>query len=178
MKEAPVRSGAIEEAQMPTTFAVTTFALLTTLNNAGQLALPDKSELPPGILGPVFWSEQACNWARGRADHPEKFVCAVFTGPKSTPWVYVAPGSVIPTAEPEPPPPERKSSLTPKGESEAEPSKKALDDIQVSKPDKLGDTDKPPVPEQAPKPKRVAQQPRYEQQAMFTGNPFSALFNW
>jgi hypothetical protein len=36
----------------------------------------------------------------------------------------------------------------------------------------------PKAAEQAPKPKRVAQQPRQEQQAMLNGNPFSGLFNW
>jgi hypothetical protein len=76
----------------------------------------------------------------------------------------VSPGPVEPQAKPEvPPPPERKSSLTPKGESEAEPL--------PPKPDASTDT-----PKETPKPKRVAQ--RHDRQAMFEGNPFGALFNW
>ena len=67
------------------------------------------------------------------------------------------PSEVSPEAVPQVVPPERKS--------EAEPSKK--DDIQVSEP-----------PKETPKPRKVAQQPRYERQAMFEGNPFNALFNW
>ena len=49
---------------MPTTSLVTTFAVLTTLNNAGQLAPPDKAELPPGTVGTIFWDEQTCMLAR------------------------------------------------------------------------------------------------------------------
>jgi hypothetical protein len=61
------------------------------------------------------------------------------------------------------------------------PSKKALDDIQVSKPDKT--SAEPTETKEAPKPKKVAQRPRYERQAMagareamFEDNPFAAPF--
>jgi hypothetical protein len=160
---------------MSTPFAVTVFYLLTVTNNAGQLAPITNAELPAPFTSPMSWSEGQCIIMRGKMAQPEKSVCQVFRSAPSTSWTYVPPGSVIPSevspgpvepapqAKPEvPSPPERKSSLTPKGESEAEPL-----------PPKPGATD---TPKETPKPKRVAQ--RHDRQAMFEGNPFCTLFNW
>jgi hypothetical protein len=141
---------------MPTSFAITTFFVIVSLNNAGQLAPVDKSELPaPYNIGPIHFSEGSCLMVRGKMEHPEKYLCQVFTSPAETKLTYQASGFVMPveaSPPPAPPPPERKS--------EAEPSKK--DDIQV----------------EAPKPKKVAQQPRQTKTAMFDGNPLTSLFSW
>ena len=160
---------------MPTTSLVTTFAVLTTLNNAGQLAPPDKAELPPGTVGTIFWDEQTCMLARGRADHPEKYFCQVFTSPKTTQWTYVAPGSA-----PMPATPADRGQIAP----EISPGGARDSGIGNSNHSSADPTDKPPEI-QAPKPKRVAdaaravaQRPRHDQQAMFAGNPLNGLFNW
>ena len=105
--------------------------------------------------------EPYCLWLRGKMEHPEKYVCQVFTSPAETKLTFQTSGFVMPVEAPSPPPPP-----PPERKSKAEPSKK--DDIQVSEP-----------PKETPKPRKVAQQqPRYERQAMFDGNPFSGLFNW
>ena len=165
---------------MPTPFAVTVFYVIVGLNNAGQLAPVDKSELPaPYNAGPIHFSEGACLMTRGKMEHPEKYFCQVFTSPKTTQWVYVPPGAV-PAADP------------PEGDRTGlEASKKALDDVRVG-PTKLETKDAPkpdasadPTPREIAKPKRVAQQPRHDQQAMaggrqapFEGNPFTGFFSW
>jgi hypothetical protein len=75
---------------MPTPFVSTVFVVLTTLNNAGQLAPVDPKTitLPPPYTGVMFWSEQQCMYVRGRIEHPEKYVCQVFRGPKEIDWEF------------------------------------------------------------------------------------------
>jgi hypothetical protein len=93
---------------MPTNFVVTTFVVLTTLNNAGQLAPVDKAELPAGSAGPIAWNEAQCMLLRGKMSHPEKYVCQPFASAKSTQWTYQPPGSEVAPSEPPPellPPP-------------------------------------------------------------------------
>ena len=100
---------------------------------------------------------------------PEKYVCQVFRSAPSTSWTYVPPGSVMPSevspspVEPQAKPEERKSEAVP------------------PKPDASAD----PTPKEIAKPKRVAQQPRHDQQAMvegrqtmFEGNPLTGFFSW
>jgi hypothetical protein len=159
---------------MPTTFVYTTFAVITVLNGAGQLAPVDKADLPAGTAGPILFTEAQCNFVRGKMANPEKYVCQVFTSPTETKLVYTAPGFTMPAAtEPQQPsPPERKSEAQPAPPKPAEIESKK-NDVQVGKL-----TPEVKEPEQAPKPKRVAQRPRYEQQAMFEGNPFTGFFSW
>jgi hypothetical protein len=71
---------------MATPFVSTVFVVLTTLNNAGQLAPVDKSELPSPYTGAMFWSVEQCMYVRGRMPNPAKYVCQEFRGPKSTSW--------------------------------------------------------------------------------------------
>ena len=63
-----------------------------------------------------------------------------------------------------------------------------MDHANVTVPERKSDAQPPAKPAEIeskdsprsdePKPKRVAQRPRYERQAMFEGNPLSGLFNW
>jgi hypothetical protein len=163
---------------MPTPFVTTTFAVLTMLNSAGQLAPVDKALLPAGINGPIQFNAEACAMLRGKMENPEKYVCQIFTSPGEINLTYQAPGFVKDAEKkteltPEPPKPEpAKESPRSKLGSEAIESKK--NGVQVGK------LTAPEVkePEQAPKPKRVAQRPRRDEQAMFEGNPLAMLFNW
>jgi hypothetical protein len=66
---------------MPTPFVMTTFALLTTLNGAGELAPVDKALLPPGVNGPITWNMEACRYLRGRM--PDGNTYAKFSRPPS-----------------------------------------------------------------------------------------------
>jgi hypothetical protein len=129
--------------------------------------------LPAGTAGPILFTEAQCTFVRGKMANPEKYVCQVFTSPTETKLVYTAPGFVMPTEEHQAtPPPERKSSLTPEP-PKPEPAKEIeskKNGVQVGKLES--------VKEQAPKPKKVAQQPRHDQEAMLDGNPFTALFRW
>jgi hypothetical protein len=163
---------------MPTTFVYTTFAVITVLNGAGQLAPVDKADLPAGTAGPILFTEAQCNFVRGKMANPEKYVCQVFTSPAETQLVWTAPGFVMPAAAS---PAGRQGFLTPK----------ALDDVKVG-PSKLEERDKPeavapakeieskapPVDITPPKQKKVAQQPHYQRQAMFEGNPLTGFFSW
>jgi hypothetical protein len=150
---------------VPTQFVTTTFAVLTALNNAGQLAPVDKALLPAGVNGPIQFNAEACALLRGKMENPEKYVCQIFTSPGEINLTYQAPGFVKDA--------EKKTELTPEppkpepAKSEAIESKKS--DVQVGKLEPA---------QQAPKPKKVAQRPRDEQQAMFEGNPLAMLFNW
>ena len=47
-----------------TPFAVTVIWFLTTLNNAGELAVVDKTDLPSGITSTAMWSEGQCSYVR------------------------------------------------------------------------------------------------------------------
>jgi hypothetical protein len=144
---------------MPTTFATTTLVLLVTTNGIGQLAAVDKKDLPSPYTNAMVVNLESCNYMRGKMEHPEKYFCQVFTSPKTTTWTYVPPGEITP-AEASPPPPEIRPQADP-----------------TSAPGKL----EPPPKEKetaASVPKKLAQRPRYERQAMFEGNPFSGLFNW
>jgi hypothetical protein len=154
---------------MSTPFAVTVFYLLTVTNNAGQLAPITNAELPAPFTSPMSWSEGQCLIMRGKMAQPEKYVCQVFRSAPSTSWTYVPPGSVMPSevspgrVEPQAKPEERKSEAVP------------------PKPDASAD----PTSKEIAKPKRVAQQPRHDQQAMvegrqtmFEGNPLTGFFSW
>jgi hypothetical protein len=156
---------------VPTNFVVFSFAVLTTLNGAGQLAPVDKSELPAGFKnGPIQWGMQQCELLRGKMANPEKYVCQEFKSEPSTPLVFRPAGLAVP--EPQPAPPERKSEAQPTPPKPVEIESKK-NNVQVGRL-----TPEVKEPEQAPKPKKVAQRPRYEQQAMFEGNPLTMLFNW
>ncbi len=88
-----------------TPYAVTIFYVLTTLNNAGQLAPVDKTELPAGVTTPIAFSEGQCFMVRGKMSHPEKYVCQLFTSAPTTKWTYLPPGAERATeAPPEPVP--------------------------------------------------------------------------
>src|ERR1700723_2714881 len=115
---------------MPTTFVYTTFAVITALNGAGQLAPVDKADLPAGTAGPILFTEAQCNFVRGKMEHPEKYVCQVFTSPSETKLVWSAPGFTMPA---EAPPAGQQGRLTPQG---------PLDDVKVG-PTKLEERDKP-----------------------------------
>ena len=144
---------------MPTSFATTTLVLLVTTNSIGQLAAVDKKDLPSPYTNPMTVNLECCNFMRGRMEHPEKYFCQVFTSPKQTSWEYKAPAEITP-AEASPPQPEIRPQADP-----------------TSAPGKL----EPPPKEKetaALVPKKLAQRPRDEPQAMFEGNPFSGLFNW
>jgi len=95
----------------------------------------------------------------------------VFTSPKTTNWVYTPPGEITPAeAAPEP-----DHTRLERGHTDGD----SLGQTSIDSPrSKLGSEAKPEPPQEAPKPRRVAQQPRYEREAMFEGNPFSRLFNW
>ena len=149
---------------MPTPFTVTTLFVLTVVSNAGSLAPATKAELPANVVGPIFLNKEGCLWVRGQLSNPEKYYCQSFKGETSTQWTSMPAGV---TEEPE------------VNHTGLEPSKKALDDIQVSKPDKQSQEPVDITPPK-PAPKKVAEfkRPRHDQQAMFEGNPFSGLFNW
>jgi hypothetical protein len=150
---------------MPTTFAMTTFYVVVGLNNVGQLASIPKEEIPSPYTSQMLVSLEACNFFLGRMQHPEKYTCQRFDSPKTTSWVYTPPGAITP------------AQAAP-AEPEIKPDPTRLEGSHTS--DSLGHTsiDKPEPPKEAPKQKKVAQQPHYERQAMFEGNPFSGLFNW
>jgi hypothetical protein len=163
---------------VPTPFVVTTLFVLTTLNNAGQLVAVDKSEWPTLGGGPIFLSESGCMVGRGKMVNPERYVCQGFRSAPSAQWMPSNEGAVEPPPSPDhaslsvrPPPPVTQSPpavVSPKampqapGESEVPPAKPAEIESKGEQ----------------PKPRKVAQQPRYERQAMFEGNPLSGLFNW
>jgi hypothetical protein len=114
---------------VPTSFVVKTLFVLTTINNAGQLAPIDRSEWPAGG-GPVFMSsEEYCLMARGRMANPQKYVCQGFTGAASARW---APDGGNDNASEPPPSPDHASiplgptepqvgKLSPRSEPEAKP---------------------------------------------------------
>ena len=77
--------------------------------------------------------------------------CAVEPPPADADHASLVPPVVSPKAIPRAP-----------GESEVQPAKPAEIESKGEQ----------------PKPRKVAQQPRYERQAMFEGNPLSGLFNW
>jgi hypothetical protein len=81
---------------VPTPFVYTTFAVITALNSAGQLAPVDKADLPAGTAGPILFTEAQCNFVRGKMANPEKYVCQIFTSPTETKLVYATPGFVMP----------------------------------------------------------------------------------
>ena len=167
---------------MPTTFVYTSFAVLCALNNAGQLAPVDKADMPPGIAGPIQFTEAACNYARGRMASPEKYVCQVFTGPSETQLVYQTPGFTVPAAAASPKenlqpganPEHRSDAVVPGAPDE---NFTAMQRFGTDNQNSAAGGSQPQVLP-APKPKRVAQQPRYQRQAMFEGNPLAMLFNW
>jgi len=100
---------------MATPFVNTVFWVMVTLNNAGQLAPVEKADLPPGLTGPIAWSEGQCMYNRGRMQNPEEVTCQQFTSAPTTKWLppgqvpEVSP-SAVPQGTPEQPaPPERRS---------------------------------------------------------------------
>ena len=106
---------------MPTSFVSTTFVVLVGLNTFGGLAPVDKSQLPPGALGPVMFSVDSCNLLRGKMEHPEKYTCQVFTSAKSTAWTYTPPGNPEGPTGAIPPPQENvQPDTSPERRSEAE----------------------------------------------------------
>jgi hypothetical protein len=150
---------------MPTPFAATTLFVLTTLNNAGQLAPIDRSEWPVGG-GPIFiGSEVGCLIQRGKMANAQKYVCQGFRSAPTAQWMPSNEGAV------EPPPADADhASLKPDPNPEPAREIESRNNVQV---DKLE-----PVKE-APKPKQLAQRPRHDQEAMLDGpNPFTALFRW
>ena len=66
-----------------TPFAVTVIWFLTTLNNAGELAVVDKTDLPSGITSTAMWSEGQCSYVRA---HPERYACQRFQSAPSIKW--------------------------------------------------------------------------------------------
>ena len=148
---------------MPTPFVTTTFAVLTMLNTAGQLAPVDKALIPAsaGVSGPIQFNAEACALLRGKMENPEKYVCQIFTSPGEINLTWQPAGFMKDAEKAQP---EKKTELKPPPES-------------TPKADPVGNTSVEP-PKEAPKPKRVAQQqPRYQRQAMFEGNPLAMLFN-
>ena len=100
---------------MATPFVNIVVWVMVTLNNAGQLAPVEKADLPPGLTGPIAWSEGQCMYNRGRMQNPEKVTCQQFTSAPTTKWLppgqvpEVSP-SAVPQGTPEQPaPPERRS---------------------------------------------------------------------
>jgi hypothetical protein len=154
---------------MPTPFVTTTFAVLTMLNNAGQLAPVDKALLPAGINGPIQFNAEACAMLRGRMENPEKYVCQVFTSPAEINLTYQAPGFVkdVETSRPE-----RKSEA---GPVIVGPTRLTAADRPYIEP--LAEVAKPEPPKEPAAPKKVAQRPRQERhQAMFvTSDPLNAV---
>ena len=71
---------------MPTSFVTSTFVMIVTLNNFGELTPVDKSLLPPPMTSAMMWSVDQCRYTIGKMDHPEKYTCQVFTSPKTTTW--------------------------------------------------------------------------------------------
>lgn len=186
---------------MPTSFVSTVFVVLTTLNNAGQLAPVDKSELPTGYTA-MLWSTEQCMFVRGKMSHPEKYVCQVFKGETSTPWVYGQPESGEPTL-PSGPPPAPKPDPTNYQPGDIRINNRwytqiagtwveigyerssSFDDVQVG-PTQLGEKDTPviaPTPVKVPQAKQVAQAPQWRvyraapSDSMLDGgpNPFGLL---
>jgi hypothetical protein len=82
---------------MPTPFLSTMFVVMTTLNGAGQLAPVDPKTITPPepYKGYIFWSADQCMYVRGKMEHPEKYVCQVFRGPKEIDWEF-KPGTTTP----------------------------------------------------------------------------------
>ena len=65
---------------MPTSFAVTTFAVLTVLNHTGQLAPIDKTEVPAPFTTGIAYNLENCEVMRGKMEHP-KSMSASFSHP-------------------------------------------------------------------------------------------------
>ena len=113
----------------------------------------------------TFYTMDDCNRERASRGNPQDFFCLEYKSEKIIDYTF----------------PQDKSKQG------------SLDNISVG-PIALKDADRPfieplvePKPEPKPvdtpkqaeqRPKRVAQQPRYQQEAMFEGNPIRGLFNW
>jgi hypothetical protein len=177
-----------KEAPLPTPFLSTMFVVMTTLNGAGQLAPVDPKVVQPPepYKGYIFWSVDQCMYVRGKMDHPAKYVCQVFRGPKEIDWEF-KPGATTPDhAEGSPiadPPREampgdsgregRLTPIAPSGSSApADPAKyheyyrrerNSFVDVAVG-PSELRPEDAPVIEPRAIQPKRIAQKRQHQQQ--------------
>ena len=170
---------------MPSTLAITVFFVCIGLNNNGEYVFVDKSALPPGYTSSILANLESCNVFRGRLDHPEKYTCQRFVGPKTTTWTPDRVGPITPEeAAGTPAAPEIKASPTGLKTPETDPPEKGyatvnatasttlVDEITaagktpvgkvVVGPNNLQDKDKPFEPAPPPK-KEVAKrrQPSY-----------------
>lgn len=71
---------------MPTTFATTAMFVMVQLNSLGLLVPVEKPDLPAGYTNATTATLEACNFMRGRLEHPEKTTCQQFTSAKTTSW--------------------------------------------------------------------------------------------
>jgi hypothetical protein len=112
----------------------------------------------------MFWSEQQCMYVRGRIEHPEKYVCQVFRGPKEIDWEF-KPGATTPdhaegnpVADPSPAE-EQHGSLQPepdlaKYHDHYQRQRGSFIDVAVG-PSELAEKDAPSIEPRAIAPKRV-----------------------
>jgi hypothetical protein len=163
MKESPTGSGPRRRPKVPTSFAVTTIFFLVTANSIGQLA-PDMTLYPAGTtVVPGLWTLEACNLARGKLDHPEKYFCQRFDSPKTTNWVYTPPGAITPEQV-------APSAPAPAPEVKPDPASLRTPEVPRHSNSKLAAIVWPKVVAPEPPKKQLARR-----EAMFEGNPFTAI---
>ena len=112
----------------------------------------------------TYLTMEDCNRDRQFRGHGEDFVCVEFKSEKIIDYTFPADkqrqGSIECSG----------CAVGPLALKEAD--KPFIEPLVEPKPEP------PKQTEQAPKQKKVAQQPRHTQQAMFDGNPLASLFNW
>ena len=113
----------------------------------------------------TFYTMDDCNRERTSRGNPQDFFCLEYKSEKIIDYTFPADK-------------ERQGSIECSGCAVGPVALKEADKpfieplVEVAKPEP------PKQAEQAPKPRKVAQRPRYDQQAMFEGNPIRGLFNW
>jgi hypothetical protein len=173
---------------MPTSFAVTQMVMLVTLNSLGELAPVPQNELPPGITSPLMFTQENCNFIRGKFADPTKYTCQKFVSPKETRWTKETGAAEALPVEPAKVQPQLRNapSEPPKSDDRGDIDPKMFDGI--GDPNKAAPAEQQkPIGNAATQPKRLSEHSGQRvreaegdaaKQPMFSGNPFRTVFNW